>query len=161
MEVRLIRKGDFAGRGVSIKLWPRQSHVSFLPFGSAFYWQNLWQETEQLCCSRIEGLVFVAVPSFVRGKHRHKVDWGHHYPLIALRSSYPDNTLVFLPPNSWVGSRKRKRCRITIFVIVQSCNSTLFLLRYFFRPSGLIDSRSLYLDLFPLEVLVSLTTQVS
>lgn len=155
-----IRKGDFAGRDLSIKLCPRFSHISFFLFWSVFYWQNL-QGIEQLCCFRIEGLLaFEAVPPFVTGKRQHEADGGRHYPLIGFRSYYPRNLLVFLLPNSWVGSKKRKRCRITIFVIVQSCNSTLMRLHYSFKPSGLIDGKPLYLDLSPLKVFVSLTTQV-
>lgn len=84
----------------------------------------------------------------------------HHYSLVSLRSCYPGNLLVFLLLNCWDSSRKSKRCWITIFVIVQNWNPTPNLLYYLLKPSSLIDSKSLYLDLFPLEVLVPLNKQV-
>ena len=84
----------------------------------------------------------------------------HHYSLVPLRSCYPGNLLVFLLLNCWDGSRKSKRCWITIFVIVQNWNPTPNLLHYLLKPSSLIDSKSLYLDLFLLEVFVPLNKQV-
>lgn len=130
------------------------STVTFVFFLFGLYF------TDGICGKVLNSCAFVAASPFDAGKHQHKADGGRHYPLIGFGSYYPGNLLVFLLPNPWVGSRKRKRCRITIFVIVQSCNSTLIHLHYSFKPSGLIDDKPLYLDLSPLKVLVSLTTQV-
>lgn len=117
------------------------------------------KKAEQFCCPQVDRLIFVAVPSFV-GCTIDKVGGGCHYSLVLFRSYYSGNLLVFLLLCCWVCSRKSKRCWITIFVIVQTCNSTPAFLHYLLKTSGLIDSKSLYLDLFSLEVLVSLNKQV-
>lgn len=106
-------------------------------------------------------LVFVAVPTFVRGKNQYKVDGGYHYPWIVSRSYYPDNLLVFLLPNSWVDPGKERGAELLYLLLYRAVTQPSFSFVIFLKPSGLIDSKPLlYLDLFPLEVLVSLTAQV-
>lgn len=55
---------------------PQQSHISPVLLWPSLYWQGLWQEAEQICCSQVDGLIFVAVPSSVGSRLCHRCGYG-------------------------------------------------------------------------------------
>lgn len=99
---RFLVKDGFAQRSWNRMCCPSTILSCFSIFGFFFCCQSLWQE--EVCCPMIEEQLFMAISSFVKSEALGQINGECHYPLVIKGSCFPDNFLVFLLQNSWVGS---------------------------------------------------------